>query len=184
MGTRVKPPVRGTDCLNWLVPDETPGRCYSIFWDVKKGDRTGAQEPKNLHIFSIYQHVTDPCIFSWLPGWGSWASQFGVDGTNSWLYLFRDFAARQYYFSCTQPISPVNEYIQFDNFFQTEINNYGYGGHGTIFWMKKVIDIVEQFGWDHLTDVMLEVFPVDAVSIIHKFCTKTLGANVCIKFDK
>lgn len=182
MGIRVRKIVYSDDCFHWIDPEHTPKKVYAFFWDVKKGDRTGAVEPANLRIFTMYQDPLDHCHWYSPAEFGKWKADFGVQAAQCWLSLYLNWSPLRYYFHKTADFSPPDEYHLFVNFYQTPINNWGYNGYGTIFWMKKVIDLAEQFGWDHVADLLQETFPVDCVDYVIKFCSYELQQNIKLRF--
>lgn len=183
MGIPVSIIPPAAECMYWPDPPNTPGKIYSVFWDVQKGDRGGALQPPNLRVFSCYQVGADACIFNHDVDPPPFCSEFGTQLNACWLYLYTGEWPRRYYFSHQLPISPIDEYQMFTNFAQTPVNNYGWGGFGTIFWLDKVVAIAGEMGWSHLSDLMHEVIPIDAAKVILKFCSKSLGVNVQLKVD-
>lgn len=182
MGTPVRKIVYGHDCYFWPDPTKTPKKIYAFFWEIKKGDRTGAVEPANLRIFTMYQHPLDHCTWYTVIEFGKWVTHFGVSLEQCWLSLYLNWTPIRYYFFKLSDLPPPDEYQLFANFYQTPINNWGYEGYGTIFWLKKVIDLAKDFGWDHVADLMMETFPVDCVDYVVKFCSLELKQNIKMRF--
>lgn len=183
MGTIIPPPEFGANCINFSIPAETPKYLYVFFWDVKKGAMGGAVQPPNGHIFTLTQKPGSACVWeSWNAAHGWWV-QFGIDALKSWLWLGDDNLFPNYYFVNNTGSSPPSEYDIYDNEYVAPGGNYGYNGHGTVFWMSSVISQSVMFGLYDSYDLKLEVFPANADKFVNKFCSLLLRANVLIKFS-
>lgn len=183
MGIPVNEIVHGADCFHWAEPTQTPSKAYAFFWDILKGDRLGAKSPANGVIFTMNQDPLSPCNYSSPEPNPGWVARFGLDASQSWLQLYINGGAPQYYFGHTLNVSPPPEFQLYINESQAPFGKYGYEGFGTVFWMERVLAVAADMGWAHLTDLMLEMFPVDGVDYVMKFCSHTIRQNIKIRFE-
>lgn len=181
MGTPIQPNPTGDECLYWDPPSETPEKMYAMFWGVKKGDMGGAFEPPNGHIFTLHQNDITACLWEHLCSGFGWQVQLGIQIHATWIDLVDCVHANAHYFGRTLDLSPPPEYQTFTNWYAHPFGNYGYNGFAVIFWLEKVITLVKEFGWDHVADLMLETFPIDAVDYVLKFCSHEIRANIKIR---
>lgn len=184
MGTPVEENPFGVECFDWDPADETPKYIYCFFYDLLKGDLSGAFEPPNLHVFKMSQVDGTPCIWSHTNTVFGWKATFGMNGIQCWLLLQDTVHPSNYYFAHTKAVSPPVEYELFDNFFQVPWDNWGYGGHGVIFWLSDITWLATAFGFDQVDDLKLEIFADDADDLIIKFCSLTMRSNVKFKISR
>lgn len=183
MGTPIPDPITGVNCPNWDPPAETPQYLYAMFWDIVKGDNPAAVQAPNLHIFKLEQKPGSPCVWEFWNPVSKWWVQVGIAVAETWLWLGDDDIAPNYYFVDHKAVSPPVEYEIFTNDFQSPLDDWGYGGTGTIFWLPTVIDLAESFGLDGTEDLLLEMFAAPSADFVHKFCSLILRTNIKIKYS-
>lgn len=181
MGTQLKIPTPGVNCLNWDPPAEAPESIYCQFWDVKKGDRGGAREPPNEHIFRMEQMAGQPCSWKSVNLTYGWEVTFDLQSAAMNIHLQDAVLRDNTYFVDTVSSSPPDEYQVFTNELTTAYGNWGWDGHCIIFWMADAIIIAEEFGLLDAGDLMLEMFPAEAPYFVFKFCSLILRTNVSMK---
>ncbi len=182
MGIPVDSIPFGSNCSYWSTPAETPGTLFIYFWGIIKGDRAGALDPPNLHVFHLSQLPGQPCVWGALNPVTGWAVQIGLQSGASWLWLWEAQVPARYYFSDSTGPQPFSEYETYANFYQIAAGNWGYAGHGTVFWMAQALDFSEDFGLVDLTALFLEPGPVGTSAQIIKLCDVVLRTNIKIKF--
>lgn len=181
MGTPVTEIPIGLECGHWDPPAETPVAMYIFFWDVEKGDKVGARQPPNGHVFRLEQDALSPCDYDHDSPLTGWLVEFNIQAALISVNLRDQADPNKIYFLAHLHHSPPVEYDVFTNDYQTPVNNYGYAGYCMVFWMTDIIAMAEDFGLLWPGDLMLEIFGADAPFVIIKFCTLTLRVNVRVK---
>jgi len=183
MGTKVEPILPGPECLHWNPPDETPISLYVMFWDLKKGDRYGAREPPNGHLFRLPQTPEWACDWRCVNLAFGWEVTFNLQSANMALSL-RDANLRDnVYFGNTKAYPPIVEYELFTNYYQWPAGNWGWGGFAVLFWMIDIVAIAESLGLGDADDLLFEFFHVSPTEFVVKFCSRSLRTNVKLKFS-
>lgn len=183
MGTPIKTPIIGANCGHWDPVDETPIAVYALFWDVKKGDRGFAREPPNGHLFRLEQKPLLPCAWQYDNAAFDWEVNVSLQANNISMDLRESVADNRIYFIETLVYPPWNEYDLFTNDYQTEINNYGYGGYCVMFWLQNIAAHAELLGLFNAPDLMMEFFFVSTTEFVIKFCSLTLRTNIKLKIS-
>lgn len=183
MGTQINKIPPGANCYLWDPVDETPESIYVFFWEILKGDRGLARIPPNLHIFKLDQVDGNACLWRYENAAFGWFVEVGIDGMNTWLWLRDSELPAKYYFADHKAVSPPAEYELFTNDYNAPFNNWGYDGFGSIFWMDAIIDLVEAFGLEWTSDLMLEMSADDAQTLIVKLCSLQAVTNIKFKIQ-
>lgn len=181
MGTKIIEPVPGDICLRWDPVDETPSFVYVVFWDVLKGDRFGAKQPPNEHIFKLPQDPTSSCKWEYENLVSDWHVDFQIAVDQSGVGLSDASGMGNFYFTdVTGPTSPP-EYQLYHNFFQDPFGKWGYNGSAMVFWMTALGITVVDFGLQSAPDLFLEMFSFSDASFVQKLCSLSLVTNFTMK---
>lgn len=185
MGTtiRLDDPVYCVDCIDAFPPDKTPCKIYAWFWGVKKGDKVGAREPANLHLFTLIQDDIEPCLWKNDPsdfGWDIqlqfWPDPVGDPFLRLWMYG----TPVQPYFSYTARVIPA-EHLVFDNALWPPPGAWGYDGHGIIMWLDKATDILDDFVLPTDPKMLMEFSVTDEGVPVYKFNIPKYSMNIKFK---
>lgn len=183
MGTPIKEIEPGLECGHWDPPAETPIALYCMFWDVEKGDRVGAREPPNGHLFKLDQNPLSPCDWKYVNLTFGWEISFILQAAVMTVHLqdavFRDNT----YFTHNKDYPPLSEYEVFTNVIQWPAGKWGWSGHCVIFWMVGILPLAAAFGFDSVDDTLFEFFAVSTTEFVVKFCSLELRANISIKIS-
>lgn len=183
MGTRISlsDPVYGPDCPTCFAVGKTPQTIYAWFWEVLKGDKVGALEPPNLHLFTLTQDDVNQCLWKNNIGAFGWDVQLQIfAGPNTRLIIYRDVIKA--YFSCTLAKCPVEHDI-FDNALWHPPGAWGYNGHGIIQWLETASDLIEDFVLPTSNGLLMEFTVDETGQPIYKFNDVETSTNVKFKVE-
>lgn len=184
MGTPIEILPYGNNCTKWPDPAETPAYVYVLFYGIKKGTAIGAVDAPNGHLFKVPQRPAQACVWTyWLASFG-WKVQVVLDAASSLLYLADSELNDNFYFWDGTGPSPLEEFWEYDNWYDSEVLTHGYDGHGFIFWLTAESPVVLGFGFEDVDDLMLEVFNVDDSHYVLKFCSLSLHMNISVKIAR
>lgn len=185
MGTPIPSPdpEYGVDCPHctpalWPV-GKTPASVYIYFSGLISCNLSPFGPPNGL-TFRLDQQVGSPCWFRhsgavWECDW----YPFHLGKVKSYVQLMDTIGWG--WFSGALATCPP-EYTIFPNDqFQCLFMWAGAMGTATVFWMDKVLQLVEQFGFETVSNLMYEMFNHDDGDIVHKFCDIVQRTNIKIK---
>lgn len=183
MGTPVDTPVIGPNCGHWNPVDETPHSIFAMFWDVKPGDRGGAKEPPNGHIFKLTQKDGFTCDWIYASLTHGWEVNLQLQANNVWVDLRDSVNRNNVYFIDNPGYPPMPEYTAFTNDKLDPAGEWGWSGHCVVFWLNDIVSHADGLGLFEAPDLMMEFFAISTTEFVIKFCSLTLRTNVKLKIS-
>lgn len=182
MGTKLQTIPTGLNCGNWDPPAETPSQIYCMFFDMLKGNKVGAREPPNGHIFELPQDPLSPCDWIYNNPAFDWEIHLNLQAGNVSIDLRESVIPNRIYFDdwFVQPPFPANSV--FTNDYQTPVNHYGYAGFCVVYWMGTILALADLLSLLDVPDLFFELFSAQPPNLVVKFCSHSLRINTKVKF--
>lgn len=181
MGTPVKEPEFGNDCIACWDAGETPKFVYVMFDGVLKGDPPDSVQVPNGHLFKLEQDPASPCHWHYQETGPTWkVSVWRSAITGNW-FVTLDYWLVGSHFHGSIDDCPAEQAI-FENTYWNKLIRKGYDGVASILWMDEALDLVEALNMP-IEGTMMEYFLIDELVPVYKFCNVRYGINQCVELE-